>query len=196
MMTRSLPAFVAALATTLVPGCSESPAGLAENAIAPPVAAVSRGQPVQAGVVRAEFPDNLCGIDVSTSLFVGGSRFAATGSPTTEAGQIRVTWTNPVTGKVLQLLFTGLIITEEPSFNEDGSFTLLQVFIGQGAKLQAPAGPVLSLTGGRFEIELLFTPTAEGGFAVELLVFRILAGTGEAPVFSSAFCETVIAALT
>lgn len=195
---------VVLLASALAVGCSErSPTAVGSSAPDADAAAAtsSFGQPPETGVVRAEFPDVICGIDVMTSFFRAGTTYEPEvpgGPPVRTTGTARITWTNPLNGKSLEFNGGGQILRQTKAIHPDGSFTVRDEFLGLGVQLKLPNGPVLSFAAGRVVVEILVTPLPGGGFMVSDLEVLFLAGPRppESELQSPAFCAVVIDALT
>lgn len=160
--------------------------------------AASSGPPVQTGVIRATFPDNVCGIDVTGSVFVAGALFGPVlpgGVPTKQTGTTVITWT-AANGKSVQRRGAGQILQRDFGVDEDGTFRVVEVITGLLGQLKTPDGPVILADVGKLALRQRIRLNPDGSATV--LESAIVESAGPHPIVESGlalFCEVVTDAL-
>jgi len=125
-------------------------------------------EPLHTGVIRATFPGQFCGFDVTIELFGALAVFGPldpAGFPSKDAGHRKITFT-AANGKSIQLITAGLATNQFTLVNEEGTFTVIETFFGLPNKLSKPHGRNLMRNAGIIQFTLLIRQEEDGSFTV------------------------------
>jgi hypothetical protein len=131
--------------------------------------------------------DTICGIDVTVVNSASGVFVEEANGAEIVAGSSTTVFTNPLTGKSIELTQSGVATSSAPLDNGDGTFTSIFKVNGTSPKIQIVGGQPITIDTG--SITFSITTDASGHF----LSFDVVSVKGPRPAGG---CDAIVAALT
>jgi hypothetical protein len=163
--------------------------------------ATAGGPPVvneHTGPVTDTFPDELCGIDgTSSTRFVGNFKLYTDGTYLS-TGNFRQTFTSAATGKSVEMTGVENVTGPfNPTDNGDGTITETFVFKGMPMKVSVDNGPTLIRDAGTATVAITFALSPDGSRG-DFISQTVLLQHGPHPQLDddAATCDAVLGALT